>query len=116
VPVDQVQRAYCAHCNWQVNRCSLSTAYGTGVYKAAAAGYDDVLDMALDLVDGADRGELAEGDFDAELPDRTCTDAYTWASQPEIQKLARRNELDRPKPTALLDGLAKGRLKRRRRW
>ena len=114
-PVKRVRNARCAGCDWQAANCKVgSTNYGGKIHSGAARDYADVLDMALDLVDAIDCGELHEGDFSVRLPDHTRVEAYTWATRPEIEELARNNVPNRPKPNKFQEGLADRRLVRQR--
>lgn len=115
-PVTNVKYAFCVDCNWQANYCQLGEGRTKGPHGDTLTGrrtdLRDVLDLALNVVAAIDRGELVEGDFSVRLPDRTCMDAYTWATQPEIQELARRNEPGRTVPTELQRSPAFGELRR----
>jgi hypothetical protein len=110
-PVKRVRNARCAGCDWQAACCRVGSTFQEGkIHSGAARDYADVLDMALDLVDALDRGELREGDFSVRLPDHTCVEAHAWASRPEIQELARTNAFNRSKPSKFDEGKADRRL------
>jgi hypothetical protein len=115
MPVGRVKAAYCANCDWQVNYCRVvSSVLSSGRSVTRWIDCRDTLDLALELVDRADRGLLIWGDLMVELPSWARTtkplDAHSWATSAKVQAVARANAARRPIPVKIEEALANGKL------